>query len=113
MLRLVDQLGPFPWLGDRPWPEYLSLLRGSVKAPPEASPTPLFSPVHQISPSCIAFHIAHDLIKVIVFLHGKRFESPLIEVSLSYLASMFLPPCHVSDRQPLHEGRQLAVLFRP
>jgi hypothetical protein len=48
VLRLVDQCGPFSWLGNRPWSEEFALLLISVQTAPKTSPAPFFGSFHQV-----------------------------------------------------------------
>ena len=50
---------------------------------------------------------------MLVAFDGKRLVSALVDVPQSHVMPMLLPAANVSDRKPLHEGRQLAVTFWP
>ena len=50
---------------------------------------------------------------MLVALHRERSVPTLVDMAQSRIASVLLPPPHVSDRQALREGRQLAIALRP
>jgi hypothetical protein len=53
------------------------------------------------------------LIKILVGVHDKRFESALVYVTEPNFVVVFLPAGRMSNSQPLHERSQIAVMFRP
>ena len=52
---------------------------------------------------------------MLVALLLERLVSSLVDTARSRIAPVFLPATHMhkGDRQPLHEGRQLAFALRP
>lgn len=58
---------------------------------PQAGSTPLLGTPHQIRPQCVAEGVADDRVKMLVVLHGKTLEAPLIDVAAPPSMVMSVP----------------------
>ena len=79
----------------------------------ETTPTPVFRSLHQIGSQSIAFDVPAQGEKMIIILHRKRLESPLIKVPGTRRFTMSVPSLRVSQRQPADKPRQLIIFLRP
>jgi len=112
-LRLVHPIEPVRLPTNGPIGQQRLLLFRPVNAPPETRPTPLFRSQHQIGSQRVPLDVAGHNPEMLVGLDGEGLVSALVDVPQSHVMPMLLPAADVRDRQPLHEGRQVAVVLGP
>lgn len=112
-LRFLKMTEPESRARDRPLTEYGSGELVLLLPMKQTRPSPLFRSSAQIGSQSIAFDVPTDRQKMVVFLNGERFESPLVKVPRSRRSVMRVPALSVSQGQPAHEPRQIPVLARP
>ena len=76
-------------------------------------PTANARPWGPCSAQSVSLDIPGDGVEMVVLLNGERLETPLIEVASAARSAKGVPALRVSQCQPAHELRQLAVLSRP
>jgi len=76
---------------------------------PEAGPAPILGALDEVGAQGVAFDIAGHHQKMPVILHGKALVGSLVEVAAAFRVAMGVPAAHMSDREPVHEGRKLAI----
>ena len=84
-----------------------------VWPPCQAPPSPILGPRRQPSPQGVSLHITADGQKMVVGLHGERFETSLVKVTGTGGAVMGMPALSVSQGQPLHELGEVTVAAGP
>ena len=71
----------------------------------QTAPAPVFGARDQVRAERIALDIPADRQAMLVILHGKRFEPPLIQMPRPRTLPISMPALRVSQRQPTHEPR--------
>src|SRR6185312_1601278 len=74
-----------------------------------AAPGPVLCPLRQRRPYGVAFHVPQHRQEMIVLLDREALEAALVQVPVTDRRVRVLPPLGVRQRQPPHEGGQLAV----
>ena len=110
-LRQVDIFRPVGWLRQRPVSQQrpLYLPRSLV----QAAPFPIFRSLDQPGTQSVPLHVSHHGIEMFVAFDGKRLETPLIQVPVADAEFGTLPALGVHVGHPLHELRQVAIVFGP
>lgn len=68
---------------------------------------------HQLRPQRIALHIARHRHEMLITLHGKRLEAPLIDRPGSSRVMVGVPALGMGDRDPAQHFGQLAIVPWP
>ena len=76
--------------------------RVCLPASPQATPPPVLGPVHQLGPERIALHIPRHRQEMLLRLHRKRLEPPLIHRPRARRVAMRMPALRMGARDPPH-----------
>jgi hypothetical protein len=106
-LRLVDVRDPINGSWNRPFTEERCL--AAFLPPREAGPSPVFRMLDETRSKRIALDVSTDPEKVSVVADGNRFETSLIDCSLSIELADRLPSSRVRSREPVHEAGERSV----
>jgi len=98
---------------DRPWGKQRFLVDSAVIVTPQTRPLPLVGFLDKTRPHGVALDVASCLVEILIVFNGKRFVPSLIEMAVADAPPVTLPARDVRDRQPLHEGRELAIFLGP
>src|SRR5688500_8878132 len=77
------------------------------------APLPLLRTRDETGAHGIALHVATDRQQVLTRFNGKRFESSLIDVTITHTLSMLMPALGMRQREPIHEPRKIAISAWP
>src|SRR5439155_15475107 len=108
-LPLIHPPQPLPRTRHRPFAQQRLRFIISVRAPPEARPSPVLSPRHELRPQGIALHVATDRQEVLIRLHWKRFEPALVQVPGTDRTAGRMPALGVCHGQPAKERGQITI----
>jgi hypothetical protein len=79
---------------------------------PQAAPSPILCPAHQVRPQGVALDIAANGQEMVFCLNRERLESSLVNVSGAMAVPMGVPPLCVRERKPSDKPRQFTVRVR-
>jgi hypothetical protein len=75
----------------------------------QARSEPTFGTRYEVRTQRVPLDVTHDLVEILVRLHRKRLITLLVEVAVTDLVAVLLPPFHVGIGQLLHEAGQVPV----
>jgi hypothetical protein len=80
---------------------------------PQTTPAPILRAANELGPQSVPFHVPRDLVKIVVFFDRKRLVATAVQMPVTDASPVFLPIPYMGNRELLHEGRQVALVFRP
>ena len=86
---------------------------GAIEPDERAAPAPVLRPLGERWPHGVALDVAQHRQQMPVLLNWKALEPSLIQMPMPHSGVCVLPTLGVRERQPSHEGGQLAIFLRP